>query len=394
MLAHEKATFVGTINRSYDDSFAKTGAKIGSTLRIREPNAYVRRTGSRVMAPQDQDEKTQTLTVATQDGVDMKFYSSELALSIDEFSDRYIRPAMSVLVSGIDGDMLTAATKATAKTVGTAGTVVGTVTSGFSDTSALGLARAKINQGLAPHDERSLQMDSVTMASVTNGIKNLFLPSDQVTKAFREGYLARTAMADLYENERTWSVSNTDDVAGSTDAAGLVTDGGNTLDMHTLIPVAKQVVGEVFTVAGVYDCHPETKQSYGTLKQFVITAVGATLTTFAPTVYLTGARQNVCSSTSTQLATTAFDAAVITPWGSASTTYRQNLMYHKDAFTFVTADLPLMSDSESCVRMTQDGLSLRVWKGSDIINDQLLMRIDILYGFLANRPSWACRISN
>jgi hypothetical protein len=81
-------------------------------------------------------------------------------------------------------------------------------------------------------------------------------------------------------------------------------------------------------------------------------------------------------------------------FGAASGVYRQNLMYHKDAFTFVTADLPLMDDAIRCVRRVQDGLSMRVWQGSDIRNDELLLRIDILYGWKALRPEWACRISN
>lgn len=69
-------------------------------------------------------------------------------------------------------------------------------------------------------------------------------------------------------------------------------------------------------------------------------------------------------------------------------------MYHKDAFTFVTADLPIMDDAAKCVRRTQDGLSLRVWQASDIRNDEMLTRIDILYGGKTVRAPWACRISN
>ena len=398
-LAHEKATFVGTCDRSYDDSFAKTGAKVGSTLRVRNPNVYTRRQGSRIMDVQDQNDATQTITVATQDGVDMRFNSAELALDIDELSRRYIEPAMNVLVSGIDGDCIATATKQTYNVAGTAGTVVGAVTSGFSDTSALGLARAKLNQGLAPKDRnRAVQMDSVTMASVANGIKGLFHPTPEVEKAWREGFIARTAMADFYENERTWSLTNISDVTGTTDAASLVTDGGTTVDMHTT--VASPAVGSVFTIAGVYACHPETKQAYPHLQQFtVITTSAGAGVTVSPTIYLglsasTAAKRNVCASDSTALALTDFNSKTLTFVGAASTTYRQNLMYHKDAFAFVTADLPLMDDAHKCVRMNKDGLALRVWQASDIRNDELLMRIDILYGFKVLRPEWSCRITN
>ena len=110
-IAHEKLTFIGTIDRSYDSSYAKSGGKIGDTLRVRNPNQYTRRKGSRVMDVQDQDESTQDVTVATQDGVDMKFNSAELSLSIDELSRRYIEPAVSVLVSGIESDVLQRVTK-------------------------------------------------------------------------------------------------------------------------------------------------------------------------------------------------------------------------------------------------------------------------------------------
>lgn len=389
-LAHEKASFIGTINRSYDDSFAKTGAKIGNTLRVRNPNQYTRRKGSRVMDVQDQDESTQLITVAQQDGVDMRFNSAELALNIDELSKRYIEPAMAVLMSGIDGDCLIQGTRETYQVAGTPGTVVGA----GGDITALGNARAKLNQQLAPKDQnRALQIDSVTMASIVNANKALFHPDSQVREAFREGFYGRSAMADFYENERTYSHTNISDVTGTTDAAALVTDGGTSMDIHTT--VASPVVGTVFTVAGVYDCHPETKQAYAHLKQFTVitTSAGGALTV-SPATYLTGAKKNVAAADGSNLATTDFNSKTLTFVGNASTTYRQNLMYHKDAFAFVTADLPIMDDAHKCVRRTQDGISLRVWQASDIRNDELLMRIDILYGFKTLRPEWSTRITN
>ncbi|TFH41274.1 MAG: hypothetical protein E4H01_15220, partial [Lysobacterales bacterium] len=105
-VAHEKSVFIKTTDRSYDDSFAKTGAKIGSALRVRKPNQYTRTQGSRVMDVQDQEEATGTITVATQDHVDMRFNGAELSLSIDDFSRRYIEPAVNVLISGIESDYI------------------------------------------------------------------------------------------------------------------------------------------------------------------------------------------------------------------------------------------------------------------------------------------------
>lgn len=388
-LAHEKATFLSTVDRSYDDSFAKTGAKIGSTLRVRNPNAFTRREGSRVMNVQDVTETTQTITVATQDGVDMRFNSEELSLSIDDISERYLNPAMSVLVSGIDGDCLETATKGTYNVVGTPGTVVGA----SGDISALGSARAKLNQGLAPKDSmRSAQFDSVTMSNVAHGIKGLFLPEREIQRAWTDGFIGQTQMAKFYENERTYAHSNSNDVTGTTDAAAQVTDGGTTIDMGDT--VANATVGTVFTVAGVYACHPETKNAYSHLQQFVVTANNSGVCTVSPATILTGPKQNVCSASGAQLATTDFNSQTLAFVGSASGTYRQNLIYHKEAFAFVTADLPLRGGADKCVRVQKDGLSLRVWMDGDIRNDELLMRIDILWGFKVLRPEWACRVTN
>lgn len=385
---HEKLKFIGTIDRQYDKSFAKEGYKIGNTLRVRQPNQYTRRQGSRVMSVQDQNESTSTITLATQDGVDMRFNSAELSMSIDDLSERYITPAVSVLASGIEADFLAFCTKATYNTAGTAGTPP-------TDLIATGAAQAKLNQYLAPEDDRrAVQMDSVTMGGLVNGLKGLFQDSGQIKEQYREGMIGRTAGADWYRNERVWTMTNGSDVTGTTDSAALVTDGGSTVDMHSTIAVTAQNVGQVFTISGVYACHPETKQPYSSLQQFVITAVGASTTTISPTIYLTGARKNVVSSTGAELTTTDFNSKTLTFIGAASTSYTQNLMYHHDAFQFVTADLPIMADAASCVRRVSDGLSMRVWQGSDIRNDELLLRIDILYGFAALRPQWACRITS
>lgn len=398
-IAHEKLTFIGTVDRQYDDSFKDNGqGKIGSTLRVREPNKYTRRQGSRVMDVQDQAETSQTITVATQDGVDMKFNSAELIQSVnngaafDDLSKNYIEPAVSVLCSGIEGDFLAYCEKATYQMVGTAGTAI-------SNLSVPGAARAKLNQQLAPKDMRCIQMDSVTMGSIVNGVAGYFNPSNAVSDQYREGLIARTAMADYYENERVWSMTNGDDVAGTIDETTDTnfTQGTTTLHVDALGTTAYQ--GMVFTIAGLYDCHPETKQAYPHLKQFVVTSTPTIASneadiSFSPAIYTTGAKKNVCSSTGADVtwSYTAWDGAVVTFYGSASTTYVNPIMYHPEAYQFITADLPLMDDAQKCVRQQKDGLSVRVWMGSDIRNDELLMRLDILYGMAALRPEWACRM--
>ena len=176
-VAHESCQFIATTDRQYDDSFAKTGAKIGSSLRVRKPNQYLRTQGSRVMDVQEQDEQTGTVTVATQDHVDMRFNSAELALSLDELSKRYIEPAVKTLVSGIEADYLAFASKATYQLVGTDNTAITTL-------EVPGKARAKLNQQLAPKSERAIQMDSVTMGALVNGMSAYFNPSNAIGEQY------------------------------------------------------------------------------------------------------------------------------------------------------------------------------------------------------------------
>lgn len=392
-VAHEKLQFIGTVDRQYDESFVPSGRSSphGATLRVKSPNQYVRRVGN-VMSVQDQQESTQTITVATLNGIDMGFNAQELIQSVDndgafdDLSKNYIVPAISGLVSGIESDFLAFCSKATFNVAGTAGTAL-------TDLTAVGQARAKLNQNVAPKDgQRCLQVDSITMGGMVNGLKGLFQDSAQIKEQYREGMIGRTSMADWYENDRMWSMTNGSDVTGTTDSAALVTDGGNTVDMHSTVAVSAVKVGQVFTIAGVYAVHPETKAAFSTLQQFVITAIGASTVTVSPTIYLTGPRQNVAGSTGAQLATTDFNSKTLTFVGNASTSYVQSLMYHKEAYQFITAPLPIVDDAQKCVRVSKDNVSLRCWMASDIRNNELLLRIDILYGMAALRPEWGCRI--
>jgi hypothetical protein len=386
-LAHEKAAFIGTVNRQFDNSWSSDGPA-GDTLRIRLPSKYTRTQGSRVMDVQDSEQLSTSLVRATQDHVDMRFNSRELALDLDKFSELHLAPAMATLVSGIEGDMITALTKKVWNVAGTAGTVP-------SDLAAVGAARAKLNQGLAPKDKRYIQMDSVTMGTLVNGLKGLFQDSAQIKEQYREGMVGRSAMADFYENERMWSLSNQTSVAHTSGTLNGPTL-ANGLSTVTTATAGSPTVGAVFTVAGIYAVHPETKQVYSHLQQFTVESKpSASTMTISPAIYISGARQNVAAASGAQLtATSNVTSGALTFVGAATTSYVHNLMYHRDAFTFATAELPLMADASKCVRKTMDGLSLRVWQASDIRNDEQLTRIDILYGYAAIRPEWACRITS
>ncbi len=377
---HEQCELLQTVDRQYDDSFGKSGAKIGDTLRVRNPNQFNVRTGNG-MQISPIIETTQTVTMSTLKGVDMEFSYVDSLLKTDSpkdvaaFTKRYIKPAISKLISVVESEALTYYTKATNQIAGTAGSAINSL-------ATPNLMRAKLNQMAAPKDNRHVQIDSVTMASLVGGVPAYFNPQKDISTQYREGYVTRTAMADFHENERVWTLPNSADVAGEIDG-GTLTSGitSLTVDGLTVAPVA----GMVFTVEGVYEVHPETKAAYSHLKQFVITSATTTSLSFSPAlVYDTTDPTQNCSGTPV-------NNADITFVGALSASYVQPIMYHRDAFQFVNAPLEIMDDADKCVVQNREGFSLRVWRGSDINNNRRVLRIDMLYGFAALRPQWAVR---
>lgn len=381
-ILHDNLNFIGNINRQYDEQFAQTGAKIGSQLRIRVPNEYTVRHG-RVANPQNANEQAETLTVATQDGVDLAFYSDELTLSIDDFSDRHLKPAMSVLASYLESQALTMALDV-ANSTGTPGT----------QPSALSYPLAvkrKMDEFLAPDDgNRCLLVNSACMASMVNGLASLYHAGQSIAHQYRKGFILENSGFKWYTNnmipvltqgsqDETTPLVNGANQEGSS----LVIDGGDTTST-----IKK---GQVITISGVYAVHPETKAAYGFLKQFVVTAdltlaAGAGTLSISPAIISSGGKQNVSAVPADDATVTLLSA------GAASTAYPVNIGFHRDAFAFVTADLEMPKGTDMAYRATMDGISLRFIRDYDVKQDQWISRFDVLYGFKTIRPQIACRM--
>ena len=385
--AHEKLSFIGNCDMQFDASFDGS-TKHGATLRVKNPAQFNVTSGTRAATVQSITDTTQTITVNTPYHVTFECTSQDLLQGIAYMDEEYIKPASERLVAQVEAAAISDLTKAVAQTVGAGSyTLAGGYAPGtaLTDLAAPSYAMAMLNTQCAPTSDRCIVANSWAMGTMVNGLKGLFQDSTQIKKQYNEGMMGRTSMADWYANEKTWVMTNTADVAGEINA-GTLTSGITTLtvDGFSAAPTA----GMVFTVEGIYDVHPETKVSTGKLKQFVA-ASGATTTSlpFTPAMIYdtTDATQN-CSGTPV-------DNADITFYGSASTSYAQNLMFHKNAFAFVSAKLPQLASNDDCSVRTSDNLSMRVWKQPDLLNDRLLLRIDLLAGWKALRPEWACRIS-
>lgn len=378
-ILHQKLNFVGNVNRTYDDSFAKSGARIGDSLKIRLPNQYTVRTGA-ALAAQDTSEISTTLQIATQKGVDLNFTSVDLTLSLDDFSKRVLEPAMAVLAANVEADALSMALDVynNVNNIGSAITF-----------NKLMTARKVMNDNLAPLDSnRTVLLNTQDNVDLVDALKGLFQDSNAIKEQYREGAMGRTGGFDFYENTLL-AAQTTGTAAASTTYTvngAVTTNGSASVVVATGSTTFKK--GDIFTVAGCNRVHPESKADTGALQQFVVTADyagGAGTVSFAPAIYTSGGRQNV-------VAAGMANSAAITKIGSASGVYKPSLAFHKDAFAFATADLVMPSGVDFSAREVQDGISMRIVRQYDINNDKFPCRLDLLYGYKTIRAELAARI--
>ena len=369
------------VNRQYDDSFAVEGAKIGSTLRIRLPDRALVTDGAALQV-QDDNEQFTTLTVASQKHIGVNFTSAELTMQLDDFAERVLKPRISQLASSIDADVANAY-KSIGNTVGTPGTTPAT-------SLVLLQAQQKLNENAAVMSPRYATVNPAANAGLVEGMKGLFNPTDTVSRQFKNGMMG---MGVLGFDEVNMSQSikqhttGTRIATGNTTGAAVTVEGSSTLTL-TVGSGETITVGDVFTIADVYAVNPQTRESTGSLFQFVALASTTVTTTATVTV---AAMYSATHALATMLTLPATAKAVVFV-GAASTQYPQNLVYHKDAITFATADLLLPQGVDMAARAVHNGISLRVVRQYDINNDRMPCRIDVLYGFSTIRPQMACRI--
>ena len=370
------------VNRQYDDSFAVEGAKIGSTLRIRLPDRALVTDGAALQV-QDDNEQYTTLTVASQKHIGVNFTSAELTMQLDDFAERVLKPRISQLASSIDADVANSY-KAIYNSVGTPGTTPST-------SLVLLQAQQKLNENAAVMSPRYATVNPAANAGLVEGMKGLFNPTDTISRQFKNGMMG---MGVLGFDEVNMSQSIKQHTTGAwgttiTVTSTVATEGQATLGISFTGSSKTWNVGDVFTIASVYAVNPQTRESTGSLQQFVVTAAAtgsstATLS-ISPAIY-TSANALATVDSFPQA------SAVVTMLGSASSQYAQNLVYHKDAITFATADLLLPQGVDMASRQVHNGISMRVVRQYDINNDRLPCRIDVLYGFSTIRPQMACRI--
>ncbi|MEI6793872.1 MAG: P22 phage major capsid protein family protein [Verrucomicrobiota bacterium] len=374
------------INRQYDDSFAVQGAKIGSTLRIRLPDRALVTNGAALQV-QDDNEQYTTLTVSTQKHIGVNFTSAELTMQLDDFAERVLKPRVSQLAASVDADVANAYQSIYAS-VGTPGTTPAT-------SLVLLQAQQKLNETAVPMSPRYGTVNPAANAGLVEGMKGFFNPTGTISRQFKTGMMSEGVLGYDEINMSQSIVQHTTGSRSTTDTilvnGAVSTQGTSTINLDGGTGSATIVAGDVFTIAGVYAVNPQTRQTTGSLQQFVVTAASTassgawTSVAISPAIY-----------TSSQALATVdsfpADNAAITFVGAASTAYPQNLIYHKDAITLGTADLLMPQGVDMASRQVHNGISMRIVRQYDINNDRMPCRIDVLYGYSVIRAPMAVRM--
>ncbi len=394
MVLENELTFTSEVDRNYDDQFAVVGAKIGNTVNVRKPGRFIGTTGP-ALNVEDFNESSVPVTLSTQFHVDTQFTTQDLALSLDMFSSRVLKPAVAAIANKIDRDGMVMANLNTANIVGTAGTPpTGLIT--------YLTAGAYLDSEGAPRDgRRSVIIEPFTSATIVDSLKGLFVPQEAIGEQYRKGLMGRDSAGVNWKLDQnvvsqtfgSWS-ANTIAINVST-GTGFLTSGWSQFSTISLAASSASTLnaGDVFTIPGVYAVNPQNRQSYGKLRNFVVMATttvgtGATSVQVSPAIITAGQFQNVSITSSGSQNITAFNNT-----GVASP---QNIMMHRNAFTLAVADLELPDGVHFAGRASDKeiGLSMRVVRQYTINNDSIPTRLDVLYGWAPLYPELACRIAS
>jgi len=389
MVLENELTFSSEVDRNYDDQFAVTGAKIGATLNVRRPGRFIGTTGP-ALNVEDFNETSVPVTLSTQFHVDTQFTTQDLALSLDMFSDRVLKPAVAAVANKIDYDGLTMAKLNTANIVGTPGTPPTSLLTYLT-------AAAYLDSEGAPRDgRRSCIVEPFTGATIVDSLKGLFVPNDRIGAQYEKGLMGRDSagmnwrMDQNVSSQTFGTYTGTATINTSTDT-GILTSGWAQYSVLTLSKTGTFTpnVGDTFTIAGVYAVNPQNRQAYGSnkLRNFTVTAISGNSVTVSPAVISAGQFQNVSIVSP--------GASAVTPFNQAGAVSPQNIIMHKNAFCLATADLELPDGVHFAGRASDKdlGLSLRVIRQYTINNDSIPTRVDVLYGWAPLYPELACRVA-
>ena len=381
--------FMQNVDMQYDDSFAVGGAKIGNTLRIRLPNDYTVTTGP-ALSVQDTQEQATTLTLATQKHVDVSFTTADRTMSLDDYSRRVLAPAVNNLAGAVAVDIMSGAEGGIRNLVANQdgqGNLLNPIAKTYLD------AGASLDINSAPIANRKIVNGPRTEARVISALSGLLNPNSEISSQYVTGRMY-DALGFIWMKDQT-AITHTNGTLAQ-GSATVVGAGQTGLSLTVAALAGTLNQGDIITIAGVYKVNRITKQSTGELCQFAVTAnvaAGATSIPVYPALIPAVGGQAVQYQTVT---TSPANGAAVNPSNgfAASQSYRKNFAYAPEAVTLATADLEMPEGCHAVAREQFDGVSMRMITDYFIGTDQLITRLDILYGYLWIRPEWACVVAD
>ena len=381
--------FLQNVDMQYDDSFAVTGAKIGTALRIRLPNDFTVTTGPAISV-QDTQEQSTTLTVATQKHVDVAFSTADRTMSLDDYSRRILAPMVNNLAGAVALDLMTGVEGGICNFVANQD-VGNNILSPIAGTYLR--AGAALDNNSAPIAARKIVNSPDTEASVVNTLSGLLNPASAISQQYVTGKMY-DALGFVWMKDQT-TLAHTNGTLAQ--ASATVAGAGQTGLNLTVAALAGSLnAGDIITIAGVKQVNRITKQTTGKLRQFVVTAnvnAGAVSIPIYPAIVPAVGGQAVQYQT---VDASPVDGAAVNPSNglAASTSYTKNFAFAPEAVTLATADLEMPKNVHEVARESFDGVSMRMVTDYFIGTDQLITRLDVLYGYLWIRPEWACIVAD
>ena len=378
--------FSGAVNHTWDDKFAVDGAKIGDTLRLRDPVMFTAANGP-VMTPQNVVETQKTLQLNTQKVVGFAFTSKDLTLSIDNFAARYLDSAAVALANAVDVDGLTMADQTVGNMVGTVGTPI-TVLDPFWTAGEM------LDTNSAPMDgKRTMCIPPKIQTAVLKAAQGLFQSSSQVKSQYERGRMGIMGGFEwvMDQNCRT----HTNGPLGGAPQVGAASQTGSTLQVTGFSASAalRLNAGDMFTLPNVFRVNRVSGDVKTDLMQFVVTgpvssdASGNASIPIYPPIQVTMPGATVSASP-------AAGAPLTIISGTANQLSITGVAFHQDAFTIGMAPLEVPKNIQFGANQQDPdtGCAVRMVSMYDIINDLFVTRCDVLYGWAATRPEWACKV--
>lgn len=336
-------------NLVYKDLSKAFTAKQGDTVSVRRPvkltaNEFDENTG---VIPSGFTGDTIDVKLDKIATVDMEISAIEAACDFDSLTKLFIEPAAAALAEKINRDGL-ALYKDIPAVKGTAGTTP----DGLDDLAEAAFA---LDMMRVPTDARYAVWDPLTTSKLKQIPAIVNAEKCGSTKALRTGSIGRVFGMENYMSQAVYD--------HTTELASV------SFTVKTGVTASERV-----TIT--------SDSAEGTVHKGDILTVNGTAYTVTADTVLSGGEAEI--SVFPNMTAEAGDAVTFTP------SHKANLVFHPNAFAFVTRPLSTPGGVESYVT-TYNGISLRVVRGYNMKYKKEVLSMDILYAFKTIYPELAVR---